>query len=618
MTTRTVPTEPQQLLESLLHRWENRRLLQRFLWGLPWVIVPSCILACAVALIAHLRPFWSVETILILSLFCALGSILGWGVWLWITRRSSLEAARRFDVQFGFGERLSTALELLSGRIHSTPELVDLQLADAQAWARGAHVKGKLPLQTDRRGWFVVILLLAVLALLLFLPSNFAEANRQNEEQAIAIEEASETLREITENVVVDPALNADEREQLLQVLETTQQTLERGDITPQEALASLLNIESQLQSTADTIQRELSVAQSALDTAGQAIQNAPNMPSTLESAQNLQEMLAALRENAEMLNAQQSSSASEALQEASDALEQTQPNASSALQNAAEALENGSASEAQSALEQAENALQQAQNQSQQRQESAEMLQDAVQQAQQSADSVSESSQSDAQTNASQENQSSSESENAQQSEGESGETDETSESSESNSQAGETGQQGQEGEQGQTESNQAQSSNSESAQSGSDQTGAQQSSSQQSNEQGEGQGLSGAAISGAGDQTSNNDSANAEGSIQGQVDTNNSADGEGESNYQPIYSPNPQRLNNGTNQIDLTGDSSNSPIQEGNFSENPEGTSTVPYNQVFNAYLSGVNNALNSDRVPLALRDLVRSYFSSIAPPE
>ena len=50
-------------------------------------------------------------------------------VWLW--RRPALASARRFDLQFRLGERVTTALELGTGTIRSNDELAIRQIADA-------------------------------------------------------------------------------------------------------------------------------------------------------------------------------------------------------------------------------------------------------------------------------------------------------------------------------------------------------------------------------------------------------------------------------------------------------------------------------------------------------
>jgi len=54
--------------------------------------------------------------------------------------------------------------------------------------------------------------------------------------------------------------------------------------------------------------------------------------------------------------------------------------------------------------------------------------------------------------------------------------------------------------------------------------------------------------------------------------------------------------------------------PVTEGEFSQNPTGQTTVPYDQVYQDYSDAANRALESDYIPLGLRDVVRDYFSAL----
>jgi len=95
------------------------------------------------------------------------------------------------------------------------------------------------------------------------------------------------------------------------------------------------------------------------------------------------------------------------------------------------------------------------------------------------------------------------------------------------------------------------------------------------------------------------------------------NHPDGQGEKQFEAVNVP--QRIGNAANDgndVQLAPDASNSPVQEGNFTQNPNGLVTVPYNQVFSDYANTANQALNSDYVPLGLRDVVRDYFTSLEP--
>jgi len=64
------------------------------------------------------------------------------------------------------------------------------------------------------------------------------------------------------------------------------------------------------------------------------------------------------------------------------------------------------------------------------------------------------------------------------------------------------------------------------------------------------------------------------------------------------------------------LEPDSSSAPVVEGEFAQNPAGESVVPYNEVFADYANAASRALESDYIPLGLRDVVRDYFTSLEP--
>jgi len=53
-----------------------------------------------------------------------------------------------------------------------------------------------------------------------------------------------------------------------------------------------------------------------------------------------------------------------------------------------------------------------------------------------------------------------------------------------------------------------------------------------------------------------------------------------------------------------------------EGDFSENPTGDVTIPYDQVYSDYSEDAQQALENDYIPLGLEDVVRDYFTSIEP--
>ena len=590
MATQLSLQENHIILSGMVRQWDRRLRLQQSVSWFPRVLLPGIALGIVLALISRFRPWLQPEQIALITAVALAVSLVVGGLVIWLWRRSTLAAARRFDLLLDLDERTSTALELLEGRIRTDPELIALQVEDARTRAREAHPSAYLPLRSNPREWVLVVLTALVLALLLLLPNPQADLAAQNAEQVAAIEQAAEEIREIAEQVASDANLSDPEREQLLEVLETTTQTLQQENISPEEAFAALSDSQAALQNQADLMNQQASSAQSALDSAANSLRDLAGENST-ESQNSLQQAMAALEnlaQNAQNISSEEQQQAAQQLSEASQAMQNSNPQAAQALEQAAQAMQNGDTQTAQQQAQQASSSMQQQSQQQSQMQASSQQMSQQAQQARQAAQQVSQSAQ-----------QQSQQSQQGQQSQSQ----------SQSGQQQGQnpSSQQGQqEGQQGQPGEGQQQSQQGEQGQPGS----------QQGQQQGNTD-MSGAAVSsGAGD---------AEGSETGQQqgqqapppDQNNNPDGVGEREYEPIYAPN--RLNlpdNGQNQIILEPDSSDAPVAEDNFVENPSGDVTVPYNQVFSDYQNSANQALDSGYVPLGLKDVVRDYFTSLEP--
>ena len=594
MATQLSLQENHIILKGMVRQWDRRLRLQQSVSWFPRVLLPGLAAGIALALISRLRPWLLPEQIALITAIALVVSLVVGGLVIWLWRRSTLSAARRFDLLLDLDERTSTALELLEGRIRTDPELVALQVEDARTQARAARPGAHLPLRSNPREWGLVALLVIALALLLLLPNPQADLAAQNAEQVAAIEEAAEDIREIAEDVASNADLSDPEREQLLEVLETTTQTLQQENISPEEAFAALSDSQAALQNQADLMNQRATGAQSALDSAANRLRDLAGENSA-ESQNSLQQALSALdnlAQNAQNMSSEQQQQAAQQLSDASQAMQNSNPQAAQALQQAAEAMQNGDTQTAQQQAQQASSSMQQQSQQSQQTQQAAQQMSQQAQQAQQAAQQVSQSAQQQSQQQGQQGQQSQSQSQIGQQ-QGQ----------NPSSQQGQQEGQQGQPGE-GQQQSQQGQ--QGEQGQPGS----------QQGQQQGNTD-MSGAAVSsGAGD-APGSDTGQQQGQQAPPPDQNNNPDGVGEREYEPIYAPN--RLNlpdNGQNQIILEPDSSNAPVTEDNFVENPSGDVTVPYNQVFSDYQNSANQALDSGYVPLGLKDVVRDYFTSLEP--
>ncbi len=636
MATQTLPAlhENYVALTRVVKRWDRRLRLQQTLLWLPRSLLPGLGIGLVLAAISWLRPWLLPQQIgLIAGALLLLGMIVFvLAIWLW--RRPVLLSAQRFDHRLGFNERVSTALELGAQSIHSNDELTQGQMAFAREKASAVRIGEHLPMMLRRRDWALVIAMAALLALLLLLPNPQADALSQASIQQQAINNAADQLRETTQDIAADTSLGNEQRRTLLEQLKTATNTLDQPNITPQEALAAVSSVQSNLQNNADQLNQQSRLNQSALQQAANALRQASansNNPqqsgaSMEQAAQNLNQMA---QDVPNMTQAQQQA-AQQALQNAAQALQNTNPQAAQQMQQAAQQLQQGNTQQAQQQLQQASQQMQQQMQQTQQQQQAAQNLNNAAQQAQQSGQQISQAQQQNQQGQQSQQNQQSQQGQpqsqqSQQQSQGQ--------QQGQQNQQGQQSNQEGQQGQQGQQQSQQGQQASNQQGQQPGQQNQPGEQSGQQSGQQPGDQGQQGqqgqqsgqsttsqqtGALS-AGDQSGDphGDDNGQQQSAVSQGAASNNPDGTGQRDFEAVNVP--RRIGpaaNDGNNVQLNPDASNTPIQEGDFVENPNGQVTVPYNQVFSDYANAANQALNSDYVPLGLRDVVRDYFTSLEP--
>lgn len=635
MATQTVLSERRLALGQLVQHWDRRlRIQQATLW-LPRALLLGLGLGIFIAIVSRLRPLLMSEQILAFTAAVVLIALVGMLLAVWLWPRPMLESARRFDLLFGLQERVSTAMELIDGKIRGADELVSLQVNDAWSHAQEIQPGQSLPLIWRWREWSLVGAAILVMAVLLLLPNPQTDVIEQTSAEQAAIDAAQDQLAQIIQDVASDPALSEEERQELLEALAASMDTLEQPDVTTEEAFATLSDAQTALQQQADRMNERISAEQEALQTASDALrelQPQPDAP-TPEPGQIQQPApipaLENLAQNLANMTPEQLQQAAQSLEQAAQALQESNPAASQAMQQAAQSMREGDTAGAQQALQEASQALQQAAQESQGQQDSSDQLSESAQEVQQSAGQVGQQGQSGQQGNQGEEGQQEQQGEqsNQQGQEGQSGQQGEQ-------SQQGQQGQSGQQG--GQQDGQQSQSGGQSSEEGEGDNPSSQQAQGGQAsgqegeqalNSQGGGQGSpdgqnqdaqtsSDGAGSGAGDSPggAGSDQPGAQ-SQSGGVPQDNNPDGQGEGQFEPIYAP--QRPGGeGGPEIELDPNSSNAPIQEGEFSQNASGNTSVPYNQVFSDYSDAANRALESDYIPLGLRDVVRDYFSSLEP--
>ena len=572
--------ENREALYQIVRHWDSRLRWQHSLSWLPRSLLPGLWIGIVLGLVFRSRPGLTSSQIVPITGGALLLGVVAMLVIVRLWPRSPLDSARRFDLDFGLKERVSTALELSEGRILSNDELTAYQIDDARQQASAIRPDAEIPLLFSKREWVTVGLTAAILLILLLLPTTWTEDNSQRAAQQATIEEAVEDLKDLTETVANDTALDDPEREELLETLETSIETLQEEDISAEEAFAVLSEVETKLQAQAERLEQSLQAQQEALRDAFEALSEVQEVGQTLEGTgenATFEESLESLAQDLDGLTPAQREELAAALEQAASALEQTNPEAADALRDAAEALRNGDLEGAQQSLEQAQQSLQQSQQDQTQQQNTAEQLQSGSQQAQESSQELSQQSQQGEQ----------------QQGEGEEGQ---------------ESSQQAQQPGQSQSEQGDGQPVPGSQSQPG-------QSVPQDGEGDGDQPGDTQRARSDAGDSEASPDVDTSGRASAGEINADNDPDGTGERDFAPIFVP--RRLGGQSEEtLALEPDGSDLPVVEGNFTENPEGDVTIPYNQVFSQYQDSVNRALDSGYVPLGLRDVVRDYFTSLDP--
>ena len=312
-------------LTNLLRRWERRQRLQRTWLWLPRSLLPGLATGVALALWTRLRFAAPADELLLPGALLVGTGLLLLLAHVWLRPRPSLPLARKFEQEFSLNERLSTALELIEGRIHSSAELAMRQIADARLRAQAVDARAHLPLRSDRRAWALVLLALLAFGLMLRLPVAGVPPAGQTDAQEAAIDEAAAAVERISEELERDSALPEELRQQLSRELARTAAVLGQEALSPEEAFAVLAESAEQLEQQALSLNESIRQQMQALESAQAA------MGAELAAAlQQLQEAQPSLPDGEDMASR---------LERAAAALEESNPQLAEALRQAAQSL---------------------------------------------------------------------------------------------------------------------------------------------------------------------------------------------------------------------------------------------------------------------------------------
>lgn len=576
-------------LELIVDRWERRyewRLLSR---TIPRSIIAALLLSLVIGALGYFRFRLAAEQLaLIAAGLCALGGVLNL-LYTLVFPRSLAERARYFDIEFGLRERVSTAFELMHGRIKTHPEIEARQIADALARARAIDANARIAMDFRPRELGALSLLLVAMIGMILLPAIVGDDFLPAPPSA-AVEAAKEDLREIIEAVAKDADLEDVDRQALLEALEIALERLEEEDISEEEAFAAMSQLQAEMDALENKLDDTIDLDQSTMEAALEALEDfiAPSeteddsLESSAETRQSsdLEEMLRgleALAQDAAQMSAEESQAASDALQAASEHLERMSEEMAEQMRAMAEALENADMESLQEALDALQEGAEGEQQSQQQNQDARMMLQEQSELAEGAAEEIARQQ---AQEGGAPQPSQAEQAESGPQRGGQQGNQPSPSERA------------------GQSEGNQPADRNRPGA-------GEKPGSNQDSRSAG----------GGAGDGAPSNESLAGSGGEDGGAETDNNPSGQGEIEYEAIYSPSGIG-GGGANEIRLRADPGDTTVAEGEFDDNPLGESRVSYDTVFSEYQNAANRALESDYVPLGLRDVVREYFTSLEP--
>ncbi len=346
-------------LKIYLRRWGLRlRLAGSLTWG-PWGAVAGLGAGLVLAVAARLWPLLMARWLAGLAgLLALVGVAVGLAV-VWLRPRPLASSARTFDRRFGLAERLTTAVEVSTGRLRATPAMAGAQLVDTLDAAARVDSGMMLPLRASRRALLASGVLTAALVLSLWLPNPQEDVLLQRAAVRAAIEEQIEELEATREEVAEAEGLTEAEREMLLQALEEAIAALnaDGGRAMPEEAVAALSEAERALAELQDP---GAAAVQAGLERAAEEMTDSELTRDIAEALTSgdyqaaAQALAAYSGTEGEQLTREEELELARELAEAAAALAESDPDLAEQLAQAAEAIERDNIAEAREAIREA------------------------------------------------------------------------------------------------------------------------------------------------------------------------------------------------------------------------------------------------------------------------
>lgn len=598
-------------LHALLTRVEWRLRLREAARLAPWAVTVGLGVSILFTVLWRLVGQFSLLTLMSMSVGLVAAFLTAVLVYTMFRPRDLLATARHADRLLGLDERLSTALED-ANKPPAQPTsgllaLRDAQLDDALHAMHNVQPERALPVKVAPRSLLPAGTLALLLLAVIFFPNlTSSHADTAAQAQVVAEQRNLEILKQAVESqprAANDPTL-----QKLLQELDRLSHDLKDSSLTREQAIARLSDAESTLQKALDPnaqAQRE-SLDQLAKQLAASGNQDAKQAGDALKAGdpKKAADALDKAAQKTATMTPEERKALAQSLRQTRDSVAALDPDMASRLNDAAEALESGDAKAAEQALKN----LSQKVGDTGQKLATQQQLQQALSQIQQSKTNIAQSGQATPVADAS----------------------------------AG-------------TPSSGAPPAN------GTAQPGTAIADNVASGTTVSGTPLSGTAVAlgspivgtpvAAGSATSGKgaqvavqgtpgngtpvtvqgqqgQTGNQQGQGQGQGQGQNGSSGNqgsgqpsggwGKGHQEPVYVP-PSSVNAALTPVTVQGQPNPNGEQSSattNTDANSTSPSLVPYEQVYGQYKEQAGNALNSDYIPQGYKDLVKDYFTNIAP--
>ncbi|MBL8078349.1 MAG: hypothetical protein JNM55_10345 [Anaerolineales bacterium] len=347
-------------LSNTLNHWTRRLRIQRaFKWFLRGLI-----LGLALAFIVGVYGLFQLILLrneflaVTLALTLIIPIIISLIAYLWPVQ--PIHAARHFDRVFHLGERMSTAFEL--HQTHSSNPLATRQLEDAVNIARKIKPSRDIPLQWKKSELAYALGIALLIGLVWFRGEQWFESARQARavEQAIAKEAAQ--IEETIQQIQANDALTEEQKQELNQLLEQTQQSLQENP-SLEGSVSALTTTSEKLESmsSAQTEQMSQALQQTGSELAKQEGGPLQGVGEALAQGNIVNAASELANINVSELNASEANQLANQLDAMADSLQSTNPQLAQELQTAADALRRGDMTAAQQALQDASQSMAQA-----------------------------------------------------------------------------------------------------------------------------------------------------------------------------------------------------------------------------------------------------------------